>query len=114
MLWRDGTRRPVHTSVALAARNAMIGSSRQPFASGSRSAMRATSALNSVTYIERSAASWKNPATGASGTVTLKAGHKGPSGGDCRTGTRSYRNGGASRSGHVLVCSEGGRWYEIG
>ena len=56
VLWREGETRPAHTSVAVARLKAMMGSSRQPLASFSRTAMRATSLLKSVTYMERSAA----------------------------------------------------------
>lgn len=59
-------------------------------------------------------ASWTNPATGASGTVTLRGAHKGPGGATCRSGTRTHKQGGASRRGDVLICGEGGTWYEIG
>ena len=56
ILWREGKTRPIHAFVALAVPKAMIGASSQAFSSGRCSAMRATSALNSVTYIELSAA----------------------------------------------------------
>ena len=65
VLWRDGAMRPAHTSVAVARPKAMIGSSRQPLAPFSRTAMRATSLLKSVTYMERSAANGR-PSTGLS------------------------------------------------
>ena len=48
--------RPAHRSVAVARSKAMMASSRQPLAPFSRTAMRATSLLKSVTYMERSAA----------------------------------------------------------
>src|SRR5579883_1100634 len=55
-LWREGKRRPIQTFVALPFVKAMIGASNQLFSSGRSKAMRATSALNSVTYMERRAA----------------------------------------------------------
>ena len=63
VLWREGAMRPAHTSVAVARLKAMMPSSRQPLAPFSRTAMRATSLLKSVTYIERSAANGR-PSTG--------------------------------------------------
>ena len=56
VLWRDGTSRPIQTSVALAlaeVHDRLLAPGR---AFSSRAAMRATSALNSVTYMERRAA----------------------------------------------------------
>src|SRR5262245_51778896 len=65
VLWREGETRPSHTSVAVARLKAMIGSSRQPLAPFSSTAIRATSLLNSVTYMERSAANGR-PSIGRS------------------------------------------------
>ena len=56
VLWREGVTRPSQMRVARARLKDMMASSRQPRASLSSTAMRATSLLNSVTYMERSAA----------------------------------------------------------
>ena len=56
VLWREGTVRPAHSEVTAAPLKVMIPSSRQDFSPFFRMATRATSLLNSVTYIDRSAA----------------------------------------------------------
>jgi hypothetical protein len=57
--------------------------------------------------------SWTNPATGASGTVTLGKPHKVMDEMGCRPGTRTYRHGGTSRRGDFLICREGEDWYDL-
>ena len=59
-------------SDARASAVAIRAATRQPLAPGSRMAMRATSLLNSVTYIERSAAKALPPVTGLSSTAMTK------------------------------------------
>jgi hypothetical protein len=70
VLWREWVVRPIQMSVALPPENGISNSSRQPLAPGSRTAMRATSLLNSVTYIERSATKALPPVTGLSSTAS--------------------------------------------
>ena len=81
VLWREGETRPAHTSVAVARLKAMMPSSRQPLAPFSRTAMRATSLLNSVTYMERSAANGRpsigrSKATSSALHVLIRLGHR--------------------------------------
>ncbi len=58
-------------------------------------------------------ASWSNPATGGSGTVTLGKPHKVMDEMGCRPGTRTYKRGGASRRGDFLICQEGDDWFDL-
>ncbi|QRM29329.1 hypothetical protein [Microvirga sp. VF16] len=57
-------------------------------------------------------ASWQNPATGASGRVTLKVMNKRMFGGlDCRSIQREWRSGSTLRRGDMLACRNKGEWY---
>lgn len=57
-------------------------------------------------------ASWQNPATGASGKVTLKAMDKRMFGGlDCRSIQREWKSGATLRRGDMLACRSKGEWY---
>ncbi|NBJ09623.1 RT0821/Lpp0805 family surface protein [Microvirga arsenatis] len=57
---------------------------------------------------------WQNPATGASGKVTLKPMDKRMFGGlDCRMFLREWRSGGTVRRGDMLACRDKGEWYDF-
>lgn len=59
-------------------------------------------------------AAWQNPATGASGKVTLKPMDKRMFGGlDCRMFLREWRSGGTVRKGDMLACRDKGEWYDF-
>jgi hypothetical protein len=60
-------------------------------------------------------ASWQNPASGASGKVTVKAlnGPQLPSGMRCRMIAQEWRGTGGSRSGHMMACAHHGVWYDL-
>jgi hypothetical protein len=61
-----------------------------------------------------SSVSWQNPATGASGKVTLKPMDKRMFGGlDCRMFLREWRSGGTVRKGDMLACRDKGEWYAL-
>src|SRR5262249_47589398 len=64
VLWRDGTRRPAHSSAALARENSITGARVHDWPPSARQPTWATSALPSVTNMERSAANGRS-ATGA-------------------------------------------------
>jgi hypothetical protein len=57
-------------------------------------------------------AAWQNPATGASGRVTLKPTDKKMFGGmDCRIVKRELK--GSKRTGEMLACRNNGEWYDL-
>ncbi|MBJ6125235.1 RT0821/Lpp0805 family surface protein [Microvirga splendida] len=59
-------------------------------------------------------AAWRNPATGASGKVTLKSMDKRMFGGlDCRSFLREWRSGATVRKGDMLACRSRGEWYAL-
>jgi len=59
-------------------------------------------------------ATWQNPATGASGRVSLKPVNRKAFGElDCRLIRRELRSGGATRTGEMLACRSNGEWYDL-
>lgn len=59
-------------------------------------------------------AAWHNPATGASGRVTLMRSDPSQTGGmDCRLLKRELRSGGRTRTDDMLACRSGGEWYDL-
>ncbi|WP_230529942.1 hypothetical protein [Microvirga roseola] len=59
-------------------------------------------------------AAWQNPATGASGTVTVQEMGRGMTGSlECRNVKREWRGGGTVRRGDMLACRNRGEWYEM-
>lgn len=59
-------------------------------------------------------AAWQNPATGASGRVTVK--RSDPtlfSGMDCRLLKRELKSGNRTRTDDMLACRSGGEWYDL-
>jgi len=59
-------------------------------------------------------ASWSNPATGASGTVTLQSNRGQPVQGiQCRFITQVWRSNGQERKGGMGVCKSRGEWYDL-
>jgi hypothetical protein len=57
---------------------------------------------------------WRNPATGASGKVTVQPMDKGMLGGlDCRSFLREWQSGGTLRKGDMLACRNKGEWYAL-
>lgn len=61
-----------------------------------------------------SSATWQNPATGASGRVSLKPTNRKAFGElDCRLIRRELRSGGTARSGEMLACRSSGEWYDL-
>ncbi|MBB3020252.1 surface antigen [Microvirga lupini] len=61
-----------------------------------------------------SSAAWQNPATGASGKVTLQKTDRSSFGGlDCRSFAREWRSGETVRRGDMLACRDKGVWYAL-
>jgi hypothetical protein len=59
-------------------------------------------------------ATWQNPVTGASGSVSLKPMNRKAFGAlDCRLIRREFRSGGATRTGEMLACRSKGEWYDL-
>jgi hypothetical protein len=59
-------------------------------------------------------AAWQNPATGASGRVSLKPTNRKAFGElDCRLVRRELRGGRATRTGEMLACRSNGEWYDL-
>lgn len=61
-----------------------------------------------------SSAAWHNPATGASGRVTIK--RRDPkmfSGMECRLLKRELKSGNRTRTDDMLTCRSGGEWYDL-
>jgi hypothetical protein len=62
----------------------------------------------------RGSATWQNPATGASGKVTVQAlNRKVPSSMDCRLVKQQWTDGKRKRAGSMSVCRSGGEWYDL-
>jgi len=58
-------------------------------------------------------ASWSNPESGGSGTVTLGKAQKMMDEMGCRPGTRTYKRGGTTRRSDFLICREGEDWFDL-
>lgn len=62
----------------------------------------------------RGSAAWENPATGASGRITVQAMRKkGASPMTCRLVRQEWRQGKSKRTGTMPVCQSGGEWYDL-
>ncbi|NIX75816.1 hypothetical protein [Microvirga terricola] len=57
-------------------------------------------------------ASWKNPATGASGTVSIQSVESESSEYRCRIVMRAWK-GSSMRTGSMGICQHQGEWYEL-
>lgn len=61
-----------------------------------------------------SSATWQNPATGASGKVTVRTSDPAMTGGmECRLLKRELRSGNRTRTDDMLACRSGGEWYDL-
>lgn len=59
-------------------------------------------------------AAWQNPATGASGRVTIQKSNPSMTGGmDCRLLKREFKSGNRTRTDDMLACRSGGEWYDL-
>jgi len=58
-------------------------------------------------------ATWRNPATGASGKVTIKAGQNIEGDIRCRQVAQEWKRGAETRRSEMVICRQGGVWYDL-